>query len=410
MEHVGRNMKEKIAAFLVNLVSIVDIFLIRVRNRRERSGSNSGSIVLVRLDAIGDFIMWLDSAKEFRHCSGGKQKIILICNQVCYDIAESTGYFDQVIGLNYGKLRHTSQVGYRWSVHRILKGIRADQAVQCTYSREIFSDMVMSAVQAKEKVTIDSPGEISCRWTYRLAQPIYQQVISTPGVYMMEIRRNSLFTGKVLHRQIRPGIPELRPVAAAQGKVPEGNYYILFLGASETERMWPTERFAQVAEQLQEDVAYHSLKCCICGGRDEVYLYEKFLKQYPHADRVLNRVGNTSLLELIEVIRGAKFIITNDTSAVHFAAAVNTPAVCIWGPWEYGRFLPYDVETEQGRCLPQVCYHDMPCRNCLLYQFRKTNECKTHIEQKGIRYCLDQVQAEEVIRKVKCGEVSCKTL
>ena len=83
-------------------------------------------------------------------------------------------------------------------------------------------------------------------------------------------------------------------------------------------------------------------------------------------------MGQTSLPELIEIIRGAEFMVTNDTSAVHFAAAVNTQAFCIWGPWEYGRFLPYEVELTEGRNLPIVCYHDMKCRNCLLDGVDKT--------------------------------------
>lgn len=396
-------MKEKISIILVNLVSVIDIFLIRVRNRKTRQSSNH--MVLVRLDAIGDFVMWLDSAKEFR--SAGGQKIILICNQACYDIAVSTGYFDEVVGVNYGKLRHTSQTGYRWSVHRLLKEVKADKAIQCTYSREIFSDMVMSAIAAREKITIDSPVINTSRWTYRLAQPIYQQIIKTPKEHMTEIRRNIIFTGEVLHRQLKSGVPRLATIVSAQDKVPEEDYYILFLGASETERMWPVERFVKIAEKLYEDSTYRKLKCCICGGRNELYLYEAFMQKCRHSDRIVNRMGNTSLLELIEIIRSAKFIITNDTSAVHFAAAVDTPAVCIWGPWEYGRFLPYDVENVEGRCLPQVCYHDMACRNCLLYQFQKTKECKTFITQKGIRHCLYEVSVEDVMEKIKNGEVSC---
>lgn len=390
-------MKESIAALLVNIVSVVDLLIIRVRNRKSRIQNKT--IVLVRLDAIGDFVMWLDAAKEFKHNSAGR--VVLICNQVCSDIARSTGYFDEVIGVNYGKLRHTSQIKYRWSIHRLLKNVKAEKVIQCTYSKEIFSDMVMSAVEANEKITMDSPKQILSRWTYRLARPIYQKVIDTPKEHIMEVHRNVVFTGKVLEKKIQSGVPYIKENKAAQSKLPAEKYFVLFLGASEPERMWPVGRFVETAEKLHEMTEYEQLKCCLCGGKEEAYLGDIFVEKYSKKNNVINTMGQTSLLELIEIIRGAEFIITNDTSAVHFAAAVNTQAFCIWGPWEYGRFLPYEVEQKEDRKLPIVCYHEMKCRNCLLDGTGKTKECQQFIDEKGIRKCLDLVTVYDVIEKIR---------
>lgn len=389
-------MKKRIESFLVNIVSVADILIIRMRNRK--ASVQNKDMVLVRLDAIGDFVMWLDAAKEFAQVRDGK--VILICNQACSEIAYNTGYFDEVIGVNYGKLRHTSQVKYRWSMHRLLKNVKADWAVQCTYSKEIFSDMVMSAVEANEKITIDSPKTILSRWTYRFAEPIYQKVIATPKEHMMEIHRNTLFAGQVLNREIRSGVPFIKKVEAAQSKVPENRYFILFPGASESERMWQIDRFAELASRLHERVEYRDLKCCLCGGKDEAYLGDIFIEKYVPKEKIINRMGETSLTELIEIIRGAEFIVTNDTSAVHFAAAVNTQAFCIWGPWEYGRFLPYAVEKSENRRLPVVCYHETECRNCLLDGTGKTAECSQSISKRGIRKCLDAVTVDDVMEKI----------
>lgn len=388
--------KKGIAAILVDMVSVMDLLIIRCRNRKD--GPQNEDIILVRLDAIGDFVMWLDAAKEFR--KNRKGKIILICNQICSEIAGNTGYFDEVIGLNYGKLRHTSQVQYRWSIHSYLKDVKAGRAIQCTYSKEIFSDMVMSAITANEKVTMDSPEEISTRWCYRIAGSIYQKVIVTPREHMMEISRNTLFAGQVLEKEIRSGVPSIREMKKAQGKVPADRYYVLFLGASEKERMWPVERYAELADRLNEKAQYEHLKCCLCGGKEEAYLADEFTEKYFSKEKIINRVGETSLPELIEIIRKAEFIVTNDTSAVHFAAAVNTQAFCIWGPWEYGRFLPYKVEKMEDRKLPIVCYHEIECRNCLLDGRGKTGECMRFIQSKGIRRCLSEVTVDDVLEKI----------
>ncbi|MDE6386395.1 MAG: hypothetical protein K2L82_01160 [Lachnospiraceae bacterium] len=398
-------MKKGIESLLVAIVSLADLLIIRMRNRR--SDVQSNDMVLVRLDAIGDFVMWLDAAKEFRQGLDGR--VILICNQVCSEIARNTGYFDEIIGVNYGKLRHTSQVKYRWSMHRLLQGVHGGQAIQCTYSKEIFSDMVMSAVTAYEKITIDSPETITSRFTYRLAGPIYQKVVVTPRNHIMEIHRNALFTRQIVKREIQSGVPLFKEVETVRGKVPSDKYFVLFPGASEPERMWQIERFAELAERLHESAQYGQLKCCLCGGKEEAYLGEKFAKRYAPKEMLIDRMGETSLLELIEIIRGAEFIVTNDTSAVHFAAAVNTQAFCIWGPWEYGRFLPYEVELTEGRNLPVVCYHDTKCRNCLLDGVDKTAECRQYIREHGIRKCLDAVTVDDVMERIEqkmCGIIN----
>lgn len=389
-------MQKSMTALLVDIVSVVDLLITRTRNRKNIIPNDD--IILVRLDAIGDFVMWLDAAKEFKKsCTG---RVVLICNQVCSDIARSTGYFDEVIGINYGKLRHTSQIRYRWSMHRLLKNVKAGKAIQCTYSKEVFSDVVMSAIAANEKITMDSPESIISRWTYHFTRPIYQKVITTPNEHIMEIHRNAIFTGKVLEKRVWSGVPYINENKDAQSKVPTETYYVLFPGASESERMWPIKRFVEIAEKLYENTEYKQMKCCLCGGRDETYLGDEFMMKYAAQNNVINTMGQTSLLELIEIIRGAEFIITNDTSAVHFAAAVNTRAYCIWGPWEYGRFLPYVVEKTEGRKLPIVCYHDMECRNCLLDGADKTQECKQFICVNGIRKCINYVLAEDVLNRI----------
>ncbi|MBP1646054.1 MAG: glycosyl transferase family 9 [Bacteroidetes bacterium] len=64
--------------------------------------ANEKSILLTRLDNIGDFILWLDSAKEYKkHC---KCKIVLLCNNSCYEIAKVLPYFDDLIPVNTKKL------------------------------------------------------------------------------------------------------------------------------------------------------------------------------------------------------------------------------------------------------------------------------------------------------------------
>ena len=76
-------------------------------------------------------------------------------------------------------------------------------------------------------------------------------------------------------------------------------------------------------------------------------------------------VGRTTLGELAEVLRSASVVLTNETSAVHIAAAVGAPVVCILGGGHYGRFAPYELEvTDDNQKLPIIVAETMPCYGC----------------------------------------------
>jgi len=57
--------------------------------------------------------------------------------------------------------------------------------------------------------------------------------------------------------------------------------------------------------------------------------------------RVENLCGTTSLTELVDIISKAKLLITNDSSALHIAACLNTQTICLLMGRHYGRFAPY---------------------------------------------------------------------
>ena len=69
-----------------------DIWQLRHNNNRietdEQRAAAKGRVALVRLDAIGDFVIWLDSAAEFRRQFAGRH-IILICLSLIH-ISEPT--------------------------------------------------------------------------------------------------------------------------------------------------------------------------------------------------------------------------------------------------------------------------------------------------------------------------------
>jgi len=102
------------------------------------------------------------------------------------------------------------------------------------------------------------------------------------------------------------------------------------LGASETSRCWPVERFVELAGQLVS--SYPLCQIILIGGAKERYLEQQFLTLLPQDinQNIVSTVGKTNLLELLTVIDGLSVLVTGDTGPLHLAVALKTPTVSLY--------------------------------------------------------------------------------
>ena len=94
------------------------------------------------------------------------------------------------------------------------------------------------------------------------------------------------------------------------------------------------------------------------------------------------------------MVSDAKFLIGNETSAIHIAAAVRTPSVCILGGGHFGRFIPYKLEKEPDGPLPIPVYYKMTCFNC-------NWNCIYPIKKGEPTPCIKDITVDHVWKKVK---------
>ena len=113
----------------------------------------------------------------------------------------------------------------------------------------------------------------------------------------------------------------------------------MFLGAGNPERKWGVEKFMQAAEFITEN---YGLVPVLCGGPDDSIDAEEFVNKYKK--NVVNLAGKTTLLQLMELLNRAEFLISVDTGALHIAAAVNCMVFGLYSGKFYGRFAPYPKE------------------------------------------------------------------
>ena len=344
-------------------------------------------VLLVRQDAIGDFIMWLDTAKEFRQLFPAKKyKIILIGNASWCGLADEFPYWDQVLPIDSKKFKSFS--GYRWVLLRKIKNMRAHIAIQPTFSREFYNgDTIIRASTASRKV--GSVGDMSNRnWLKKIiSDRWYTKLIPASVIKMTELERNSEFFqgfSKKSHQLSYPSMISIRQASPTEWE--KLNYYVLFPGGSSLLRQWPLEFFAEIANRNYEE---SGLTGDLDGGPNEKPLAESIQGL---ADAPLEWAG-TQLNELPVLLKHSQLLISSETSAVHIASAVNTPVICILGGAYYGRFLPYPELPEKKIILETVSYL-MPCYGC-------NGDCIYPLKNNEPAPCITNISVDAVWEKVK---------
>jgi ADP-heptose:LPS heptosyltransferase len=99
-------------------------------------------------------------------------------------------------------------------------------------------------------------------------------------------------------------------------------------------------------------------------------------------DHCVNRIGHTTLDQLIDELRECRLLLTNDTGTMHLAALLGVPAVAIFGSTEPSLTGPLGNAHI-------ILRHHVECSPCLL------RECPIDFR------CMKAVSTDEVVDAVR---------
>ncbi|CAN5358728.1 hypothetical protein BH10ACI2_BH10ACI2_16480 [soil metagenome] len=316
-------------------------------------------VILQRIDGIGDYIVWTSTfrALEALYPSADYERIFVGCD-VVRPLAENQPFFDRTILINQGLFVFDPK--YRFQIIRQVRRLRADVLINFKLTREfLWSDSVVRCSGAPIRIGSAGLNNQMSSLSQKIGDGWYTQLIKAPVRYEHELISHKKFITAMAPRfdfeLMIPGIPESQIDPAS---VIDGDYAIFFLGAAQANKIWPMEKFVEVANFVEKTC---NLRVVLCGGRNEQGLADEFKASY--SGSVIDLMGN-DLLELNRLIRSAKLVLSNDTGAGHIAAVLKTPTVIITPGNQVDRFFPYPSlpVTDGIRQLSVV--HEMPCFGC----------------------------------------------
>ena len=148
-------------------------------------------------------------------------------------------------------------------------------------------------------------------------------------------------------------------------------------------KRWPPERFAAVIRALAAD----GVQAVVVGtaqDADAALDIERALGD-PGGDGPVNLVGRTDLAALIGVLSQCRSVVTNDSGAMHLAAALGVPVTAMFGPTDERVTAPLPL-TDPGAAgrAHVVLTHAVRCRPCLLRECPIDHRCMTGIRPEDV--------------------------
>jgi heptosyltransferase-2 len=137
-------------------------------------------------------------------------------------------------------------------------------------------------------------------------------------------------------------------------------------------KRWLPERFAEAALKI---TAQSSAQWILFGTKNDAAIGEQIAAAI--GDHCVNRIGQTTLDQLIAELQQCRLLLTNDTGTMHLAALLGVPVVAIFGSTEPRLTRPFG----SGHI---ILRHHVECSPCFL------RECPIDFR------CMKAVSADEV--------------
>ena len=137
-------------------------------------------------------------------------------------------------------------------------------------------------------------------------------------------------------------------------------------------KRWLPERFAEAAAKI---TAQSSAQWILFGTKKDAAIGEQIAAAI--GDHCVNRIGQTTLDQLIDELRQCSLLLTNDTGTMHLAALLGVPVVAVFGSTEPRLTGPLG----NGHI---ILRHHVECSPCFL------RECPIDFR------CMKAVSADEV--------------
>ncbi len=231
----------------------------------------------------------------------------------------------------------------------------------------------------KMKATYAIGFYVSTYGMHRLLNPVQHHFIENePRRYLRALREIDI--APIISSDILPEIKKIKESLISKHRIKNGEMVVVMApGAGKQAKVWPSERFAAIAVWLKER---YRARVFLVGEASEKEVADKVTLL--SGNSAVNLAGETTIQELIELLRIAKICITNDTGTMHVAAVLQVPTVAI-----FNSKLPPTWWFPDNRKVIQI-FSNTDCSLCDTF-YCETRECLMNISVDHVKNAVAEL-------------------
>ena len=375
---------------------------------REVQKSGVKNILVMRLDAIGDFVLTTGFIRELR-MNYPFARITLVVSNLVYPIAELCPYVNRVLAFdskfpNDNILMMIERI-YNFAAEKLWTD-HYDMSFSVQWGSENIPPLLMGYLSgARERIGYGYKIELLHfdQLPPKEKDPNYlllTKPVINPKEMLHEAEKH-LYVLEAVGLPVRSDKMELWYSAEDFQNArqllssidPNAMKIVVGIGAGGTNRKYSIEQYVTAFKKIAE---HANRKVCfiIIGGNAEAE-DSKLLQAKLPEDSVINLVSKTTLRETIATLAQSDMYIGNVTGVMHMAAALNIPLITIYRQAkdkdhfvtpvfsEYHRFAPWQATAVVLR--PEHALND--CKDAVVY-----GGCKNPLP-----HCINQIKPEEIV-------------
>ncbi|HTB07766.1 MAG TPA: glycosyltransferase family 9 protein [Bacteroidia bacterium] len=292
-------------------------------------------ILILRLDQIGDYMLFRNFIEEVYDHYLGKRRIVLCGNILWKDLAERLDkhFVSEFIWVDPLKL---DQAFYLFSVYKKIIKANCSTLLHPVYSRTVEGDRVALFSGAEQIIGWDGDTANISLERKSNNNTKYTKLFKSSELCLFEFYRNKLFFEQVLGTNLNIKAPYIKVNKAGES---QKKHIVIFPGAGHRVRRWSPDNFVKLYKLIQVNL---NLPVIVGGSVNDKSLAQQIVSQI--GLDATDMTGKMNLSETVDLLQNAALVITNDSGPLHIALALGIPTVCISNGNNYARFCPYPQE------------------------------------------------------------------
>lgn len=293
--------------------------------------ASSLSILIVLTGSLGDVVRGLPLVHALRTQYSGARISWLIEDKWSEILALHPGIDRQIVFHRRRGLRGIAQV---WSE---LRKEKFDLVLDL--QRHLKSALFSRAARAKRRIGFHRRDSKEGNWLFHTERiPGYGSEIPKIRHYLHFLD----YLGCAWKDPLTFGFEQCdeRKLAPGFFSSPRRHYVVLVLGSSWKSKDWLAPGYSGVISRLLRET---DVDVVLAGDRTQLPMASE-LCSAAQSDRVHSLAGQTSLIELVGVLKGAICGVGPDSGPGHISSALGVPYVTLFGPTDPRRVVPYGCE------------------------------------------------------------------